>query len=92
MAALLGREVLTKGYETVPIRIAFHPVEEQFEVSNPAIRKDRAWIPDVAAVFDPDASLTKLTREYAQRNEDADQDKSRWSWKGFARSPTIMLA
>ena len=75
MAALLGREVLTKGYETVPIRIAFHPVEEQFEVSNPAIRKDRAWIPDVAAVFDPDASLTKLTREYAQRNEDADQDK-----------------
>ena len=75
MAALLGREVLTKGYETVPIRIAFHPVEEQFEVSNPAIRKDRAWIPDVAAVFDPDASLTKLTREYTQRNEGADQDE-----------------
>ena len=75
MAALLGRKVLTKSYETVPIRIAFHPVEEQFEVSNPAIRKDRAWISDVAAVFDPDASLTKLTREYTQRNEDADQDK-----------------
>ena len=75
MAALLGREVLTKGYETVPIRIAFHPVEEQFEVSNPAIQKDQAWIPDVAVVFDPDASLTKLTREYTQWNEDADQDK-----------------
>ena len=42
MAALLGREVLTKDYETVRIRIAFHPVEERFEVSNPAIRKD-AW-------------------------------------------------
>jgi hypothetical protein len=25
MAALLGREVLTKNYETVRVRIAFHP-------------------------------------------------------------------
>jgi uncharacterized protein with ParB-like and HNH nuclease domain len=48
MAALLGREVLTKDYETVRIRIAFHPQEERFEVANPAIRKDVAWIADVA--------------------------------------------
>lgn len=44
MAALLGQEVLTKDYETVRIRIAFHPVEERFEVSNPAIQKDASWI------------------------------------------------
>src|SRR5262245_34213961 len=56
MAALLGREVVTKDYETVRIRIAFHPQEEKFEVSNPAILKDPAWIPDVAEVFSPDAS------------------------------------
>lgn len=74
MAALLGQEVLTKDYELVRIRIAFHPVEERFEVSNPAIQKDASWIPDLAAVFAPDASLTKLTREYAARNADADQD------------------
>jgi hypothetical protein len=42
MAALLGREVLTKDYETVRIRIAFHPQDERFEVANPAIRKDVA--------------------------------------------------
>ncbi|MCM8625165.1 DUF262 domain-containing protein [Accumulibacter sp.] len=75
MAALLGQEVLTKDYETVRIRIAFHPVEERFEVSNPAIQKDASWIPDLATVFAPDASLTKLTREYAARNPDADQDQ-----------------
>src|SRR4029453_14643122 len=40
MAALLGREVLTKDYETLRIRIAFHPGEERFEVTNPAIQKD----------------------------------------------------
>jgi hypothetical protein len=75
MAALLGQEVLTKDYETVRIRIAFHPVEERFEVFNPAIEKDAAWIADLATVFAPDASLTKLTREYAARNPAADQDQ-----------------
>jgi hypothetical protein len=75
MAALLGQEVLTKDYETVRIRIAFHPVEERFEVSNPAIRKDAAWIPDLAAVFSPDASLTELTDDYSERNPDADRKK-----------------
>ena len=75
MAALLGREVLTKSYETVRIRIAFHPIEEKFEVSNPAIQKDGAWIPDLADVFSPEASLTKLTRDYVARNPKVDQDE-----------------
>ena len=69
MAALLGREVLTKDYETVTIRIAFHPVEERFEVSNPAIRKDSAWIPDIATVFDPNVSLTEAHRRAMMQSE-----------------------
>jgi hypothetical protein len=75
MAALLGREVLTKDYETVRIRIAFHPQEERFEVANPAIRKDVAWIQDVAEVFDPDASLTELTDDYTEKNIQADRKR-----------------
>lgn len=73
MAALLGREVLTRDYETLRIRIAFHPMEERFEVSNPAIQKDSEWLPDLADVFSPDASLTELTDTYAERNPDADK-------------------
>ena len=73
MAALLGREVLTKDYETVRIRIAFHPLTEKFEVTNPAIRKDVAWIEDVAAVFAPDADLIDLTENYAAKNPSADR-------------------
>ena len=68
MAALLGREVLTKDYETLRIRIAFCPQDESFEVSNPAIRKDVAWIEDVAEVFAPDASVTELTDIYCEKN------------------------
>lgn len=75
MAALLGREVLTKDYETVRIRIAFHPQEERFEVANPAIRKDVAWIGDVAEVFAPEASLTELTDTYTEKNPTADRKR-----------------
>jgi hypothetical protein len=73
MASLLGQEVLTKDYETVRIRIAFHPQEGRFEVANPAIRKDVAWIEDVAEVFTPDASLTELTDNYSDKNPTADR-------------------
>ncbi|MBK6897778.1 MAG: DUF262 domain-containing protein [bacterium] len=73
MAGLLGREVLTKDFETIRIRIAFHPQAEKFEVANPAIRKDTAWIDDLSAVFAPDADLIELTEEYAARNPDADR-------------------
>ena len=75
MAALLGREVLTKDYETVRIRIAFNPQEEKFEVANPAIRKDVAWISDVADVFSADASLTELTDTYTEKNPAADRKR-----------------
>ncbi|HQP88706.1 MAG TPA: DUF262 domain-containing protein [Thermoanaerobaculia bacterium] len=75
MAALLGREVLTKDYETVRIRIAFHPLEEKFEVANPAIRKDAAWIEDVAMVFAPESDLIELTEGYIEKNPDADRKK-----------------
>ena len=73
MAAMLGREVLTKDYETLRIRIAFHPQEERFEVTNPAIHKDVAWVEDVADVFLPDASLTELTDTYTEKNPSADR-------------------
>lgn len=36
MAALLGQMVVTKDYDEVRIRIAFNPLEEKFELSNPA--------------------------------------------------------
>jgi hypothetical protein len=74
MAALLGQQVLTKDYETVRIRIAFHPIEEKFEVANPAIQKDAAWIDDIANLFAPDAKLLQITKSYAAANKGVDED------------------
>lgn len=72
MAGLLGREVLTKDYESTRITIAFHPGEERFEVSNPAIKKSSQWIHDVARIFEPGASLFGVTKEYVEGNEGTD--------------------
>src|SRR5579872_1684814 len=74
MAALLGREVLTRDYKSVRIRIAFHPQNERFEVANPAIRKDVAWIHDIAEVFSPSTSLFQLVSAYCDANAAASQD------------------
>lgn len=74
MAALLGQRVLTKDYDTLRITIAFHPRDGRFEVSNPAIRKDPAWVPDVADIFAPDAKLLQITRAYVAANEGLAED------------------
>jgi len=74
MAALLGQQVVTKDYEQVRIRIAFNPLEEKFEVSNPAITKNSVWITDVGEVFAPGASLFALVNDYCARNLGTDQD------------------
>jgi hypothetical protein len=74
MAALLGHEVLTKDYETVRVRIAFHPQKEEFEVSNPAILKDVSWIADVAELFSPRAKLLQITKSYTAANKGVDEN------------------
>ena len=73
MASLLAQEVVNKDYQRVRIRIAFHPVRKQFEVSNPAIAKDPVWIPDIALVFDPKTSLFDLVNDYCGRNPETTQ-------------------
>ena len=75
MAALLGQEVMTKDYERVRIRIAFHPIERKFEVSNPAIQKDAAWLSDISLVFAPDASLFALVNDYCSKNKQSIQEE-----------------
>lgn len=50
-AAILGDYVVDKNYQQIKIKIAFHPIEERFEVLNPAILKDKNWLPDISLYF-----------------------------------------
>ena len=74
-AALLGEEVVTKDYNTVRIRIAFHPIKEKFEVRNSAIARDVAWIEDVSAIIASNTSVTALTEAYTRKNIGAEPNK-----------------
>ena len=73
MAALLGRDVLTKDYETTRITIAFNPIEEKFEVANPAIEKNAEWISDVSSMFGADADFLGIVDAYATANPSVDR-------------------
>ncbi len=75
MASLQGIEVVNKDYKQVRIKIAFHPQERRFEVSNPALSKDSAWIPDISAVFDSHISLFEFVRGYCSKNPETSENE-----------------
>jgi len=68
MAALLGKEIITKDYRKTKITIAFHPVKKKFEVTNPAIQKDKTWIPDISKLVSPDIQLYTFVNDYCEKN------------------------
>jgi hypothetical protein len=70
-ASILGDYVVNKEYDKVKIKIAFNPKTEAFEVQNPAILKDKAWIPDIAEVMNS-GSVIQVVRKYLELNQDAD--------------------
>ena len=74
-AALLGREVLTKKYQTRQIQIAFHPGTERFAEATKPIRNDPEWIPDISTVFNSNSGLLRLVDEYCGKNEGVDRYK-----------------
>jgi len=69
MTSLLGREVMNSDYQSQIIRIAYNPQEDIFEVQNPAIIKNPAWIPDIAKLFSPEADVLQIVDDYCARNE-----------------------
>lgn len=73
-AAILGHYVINKNYEQIKIKIAFNPIDERFEVQNPAILKDKNWLHDIKDAFSGEISLLKLVRDYSAKNPEVDED------------------
>ncbi len=74
-AAILGDYVVSKEYEKIRIKIAFHPVTERFEVQNPAILKDKSWISDISELTNGSSGIISLVRKYLKDNPDTDETK-----------------
>ena len=61
--------VLAKDFRPHRIRIAFHPLEEKFEVTNPAIERDADWIADISVLWQSDTDPFNYIQEFLQRLE-----------------------
>lgn len=53
-AVLKGAEVLRANFKKERIQIAFNPLSRRFDVADAAIRKDRAYIPNISVIWAPD--------------------------------------
>lgn len=73
-AAIIGHQVINQDYQQVRIRIAFNPIEERFEVTNPAIEKDRAWFSDIAPIVNGDIKTHKVAKDYIEANPEVNED------------------
>ncbi|MFJ1389902.1 GmrSD restriction endonuclease domain-containing protein [Capnocytophaga canimorsus] len=86
-AAILGQSVVNKNYQHVKIKIAFNPIEERFEVQNPAILKDKTWLPDISDVFSGKISFLKLVRDYLASNTEIDEELIEKSFTNLINIP-----
>lgn len=68
-AAILGNEIIDKNFKRIKITIAFHPLQEKFEVLNSIIAKDHTWIHDISTVIKDGENLFKTVKEYSKNNE-----------------------
>lgn len=86
-AAILHEYIIDKNYNQTRITIAFNPIEERFEVSNPAIRKDKTWIPNISEVFDGSTDQFDLVLNYIEANPEADSKKVKNAISGLVKMP-----
>ena len=67
-AAIVGQEVVDSSYKKKRIIIAFNPIDEVFEVCNPAIEKDVKWISDISKIFDVSFDAWEFVNQYCEAN------------------------
>jgi len=84
-AAVLGQYVINKTYQRVKIKIAFNPIDEKFEVQNPAILKDKTWLPDISEAINGD--LFEIADRYFELNPDVDKKHIRTSFSNLINIP-----
>ena len=67
-AAIAGKDVVNQQYKKVRIKISFNPIDEKFEVFNPAIEKDSKYINDISEVFKSDFNSFNFAVKYGELN------------------------
>ena len=74
-AAILGKHVIDKDYRKIRIQIAFNPIEEKFEVLNPAIAKDKKWLDDISPIITGEWRLSRVIKKYQHDNPEVNEER-----------------
>jgi hypothetical protein len=63
-AVIRNIPVLRENFASEYIQIAFNPLEEKFEVIDAAIRRDKAFIPDISVLWNDKTDLFEVVDNY----------------------------
>jgi len=66
-AVIKAIPIINKEFRPELIRIAFHPLEEKFEVTNSAIEKDSGWIADISVLWKPETNTFTFIQDFLNR-------------------------
>jgi hypothetical protein len=78
-AVITGTPVLREDYRHETIQIAFRPIDQTFEVSDAAIKKDPEFIPDVSQLWSKENTRARFVRQYMSRlreRRNVDEDEA----------------
>lgn len=68
-AAIVGQRVLNDNYKEISIKIAFNPIDEEFDVLNKAHENDSKWINSINPIINDEITISRAIREYIKANE-----------------------
>lgn len=63
-AVIKGAEVIRADFSKGPIRIAFNPLTERFDVPDATTAKDKAYIPDISVLWRKETKLLSFTKVF----------------------------
>lgn len=66
-AVVKGMKVLGKNFKKERIQIAFNPLSGRFDVADAAIKKDRAFIPDISVLWTPDFQTRSFRNSFLDK-------------------------
>lgn len=63
-AVVKGAEILRANFKKEKIQIAFNPMSGRFDVADAAIKKDKAFIPDISILWQADFKPSAFRKEF----------------------------
>ncbi len=84
-AVMTGEPVVDDEYRREPIRIAFNPFAERFEVQSAALKRSPDWVPDIADVFESPLRARKAFIKRYTESHNIDEEAEEKLEEVFAR-------